>query len=74
MGSEYQNLPKIINEAFRMGDVIFACFIPKTTDGGKARMRSRRERSLAISAREILAQVDDLVMDHADPEETKRKI
>jgi hypothetical protein len=62
-----RNSSKIIKEAFRMGDVIYACFIPKTTDGGKGRMRARRQRALAISAREILAQVDDLVMDHADP-------
>jgi len=54
-----------------MSNVIYASFIPKTTDGGKARMRSRRQRQLTIAAREILAQVEDLTMDHADPETEK---
>jgi hypothetical protein len=56
-----------------MGDVIQACFIPKTTDGGKSRLRSHRQRALSIAAREILAQVEDLTMDHADPETEKRQ-
>lgn len=60
-----------------MGDVIHASFAQLPRDGGKARMRRRREHRLAISAREILAgispvemcfpRLDDLTMDHADP-------
>jgi len=38
-----------------MGDVIHATFKPKTADGGKSRVRRRKERL-----------ADSLVMDHAD--------
>lgn len=49
-----------------MGDIIYACFTPKTADGGKARIRRRRE-ALALAK----AKVDDLVMHTADPEDTR---
>jgi hypothetical protein len=53
-----------------MGDVLQ--FRPLPKDGGKARIRRRREAlALAISAKAILAKVDDLVMHTADPEETR---
>jgi hypothetical protein len=46
-----------------VGEIINVTFGLKPSDGGKARIRRRRE-ALAISEKEIL---DDLVMDHADP-------
>ena len=53
-----------------MGDVLQFRQLPK--DGGKARIRSRRaELALSMSAKAILAQVDSLTMDHADPEDTR---
>lgn len=41
---------------------------PKAGDGGKSRIKARRER-LALAAAAIMAGVnaDDLTMDHADP-------
>jgi hypothetical protein len=53
-----------------MGEVINVTFGLKPSDGGKARIRRRRE-ALALSAKAILAQVDDLVMHTADPEDTR---
>ena len=55
-----------------MGDVINATFGRMPEDGGKSRIRRRREAlALAISAKAILAQVDDLVMHTADLEDTR---
>lgn len=50
-----------------MGEVL--PFLPLPKDGGKARIRRRRE-ALALSAKAILSQVDDLVMHRPDPEDT----
>jgi len=49
-----------------MGEVISAAFGRKTVDGGKSRILSRRQQGLILAARDILSQVDDLVMQHAD--------
>lgn len=53
-----------------MGQVIHTSFSPKPTDGGKARILRHRDnfkfRSLAAP---IADNADDLLMDHADPED-----
>ncbi len=38
-----------------------------TTDGGKARIKARRQRRMLAEARDILARAEDLSMDHVDP-------
>lgn len=64
----------IDSEAYPMGDVIYACFIPQPNDGGKSRIKRRRE-ALALDAAYIMNSLDvfyfadDLSMDHADPGE-----
>ncbi len=46
-----------------MGEIVYASFGRKTTDGGKSRIRRKRDALRDIN--EPIT-VDDLVMDHAD--------
>ena len=58
-------------EAFRMGDVINASFTPAPKDGGKARILRRRRAIMVEHMFHGSALPDDLIMDKADPEDTR---
>lgn len=51
-----------------MGDLIdFDVYRAIMKDGGKARIKARRKR-LGLDAGAVARSIDDLTMDHADPE------